>query len=116
MQLLPIQNEQRKDNPLPQVNYKHEKRQRELEKKKKKEQKIRSKLIKKPAQPKETPEQTPEKWDFASKPGYQERLFSRSYYFGRNINILKKPCGAEFRILLYQVINSMSIYEEYRYA
>jgi hypothetical protein len=42
-----------KDNPLPQVNYKHEKRQRELEKKKKKDQKIKSKLNKKPAQPEE---------------------------------------------------------------
>jgi hypothetical protein len=46
---------------LPQVNYKHEKRQRELEKKKKKEQKIKSKLSKKPVQPKDAPEQTPEK-------------------------------------------------------
>jgi hypothetical protein len=46
---------------LPQVNYKHEKRQRELEKKKKKDQKIKSKLIKKPAQPKENSEQAPEK-------------------------------------------------------
>jgi len=44
---------------LPQVNYKHEKRQRELEKKKKKDQKIRSKQIKKPTQTKETTEQTP---------------------------------------------------------
>jgi len=49
----------RKDNPLPQVNYKHEKRQRELEKKKKKDQKIKSKIVKKPAQPKDTTEQTP---------------------------------------------------------
>jgi len=55
------QYDQGKDHPLPQVNYKHEKRQRELEKKKKKDQKIKSKLIKKPAQPKETSEQTPEK-------------------------------------------------------
>jgi hypothetical protein len=46
---------------LPQVNYKHEKRQRELEKKKKKEQKIRSKLSKKPVQQKDAPEQIPEK-------------------------------------------------------
>jgi hypothetical protein len=61
LQVLPTQNDQRKDNPLPQVNYKHEKRQRELEKKKKKEQKIRSKLSKKPVQPKDAPEQTPEK-------------------------------------------------------
>jgi len=38
---------------LPQVNYKHEKRQRELEKKKKKDQKIKSKMVKKPAEPKE---------------------------------------------------------------
>jgi hypothetical protein len=45
---------------LPQVNYKHEKRQRELEKKKKKDQKIRSKLIKKPADQKETVEKAPE--------------------------------------------------------
>jgi len=44
---------------LPQVNYKHEKRQRELEKKKKKDQKIKSKIVKKPAQPKDTTEQTP---------------------------------------------------------
>jgi hypothetical protein len=41
---------------LPQVNYKHEKRQRELEKKKKKDQKIKSKVSKKPVQPKETPQ------------------------------------------------------------
>jgi hypothetical protein len=61
LQLPPKQNNQGKDNPLPQVNYKHEKRQRELEKKKKKEQKIKSKLIKKPVQPKETPEHAPEK-------------------------------------------------------
>ena len=44
-----------KDNPLPQVNYKHEKRQRELEKKKKKDQKIKEKLVKKPAATKTTP-------------------------------------------------------------
>jgi hypothetical protein len=43
---------------LPQVNYKHEKRQRELEKKKKKDQKIKSKQVKKPVQPKENAEQS----------------------------------------------------------
>jgi hypothetical protein len=46
----------RKDNPLPQVNYKHEKRQRELEKKKKKDQKIKSKVSKKTTTTKDTPE------------------------------------------------------------
>jgi hypothetical protein len=46
---------------LPQVNYKHEKRQRELEKKKKKDQKIKSKLVKKPAPTKDTPEAPAEK-------------------------------------------------------
>jgi len=40
---------------LPQVNYKHEKRQRELDKKKKKDQKIKEKLVKKPAPAKVTP-------------------------------------------------------------
>ena len=43
---------------MPQVNYKHEKRQRELDKKKKKDQKVKSKLVKKPTVTKETP-QTP---------------------------------------------------------
>jgi len=46
---------------LPQVNYKQEKRQRELEKKKKKDQKIKSKVSKKPVQSTENTAQTPEK-------------------------------------------------------
>jgi hypothetical protein len=61
LQLPPKQYNQGKDPPLPQVNYKHEKRQRELEKKKKKEQKIKNKLNKKPVQNKETPEEAPAK-------------------------------------------------------
>jgi hypothetical protein len=51
----------RKDNPLPQVNYKHEKRQRELEKKKQKDQKIKSKMVKKPVQTTGAPETPAEK-------------------------------------------------------
>jgi hypothetical protein len=40
---------------LPKVNYKHEKRQKELEKKKKKAEKIRLKEIKKNIKPEENP-------------------------------------------------------------
>ena len=44
-----------KDAPLPQINYKHEKRQKELEKKKKRAEKIRLKEIKKNVKPEENP-------------------------------------------------------------
>jgi hypothetical protein len=44
-----------KDDPVPKVNYKHEKRQRELDKKKKKAQKIKEKEIKKNIKPEENP-------------------------------------------------------------
>jgi hypothetical protein len=40
---------------LPKVNYKHEKRQRELDKKKKKAAKIKQKEIKKNIKPEENP-------------------------------------------------------------
>jgi hypothetical protein len=40
---------------LPPINYKHEKRQKELDKKKKKAEKIRQKEIKKNIKPEETP-------------------------------------------------------------
>jgi hypothetical protein len=44
-----------KDEPLPTVNYKYEKRQKELEKKKKKAEKTRLKEIKKTIKPEEKP-------------------------------------------------------------
>jgi hypothetical protein len=40
---------------LPKVNYKHEKRQKELEKKKKKAEKVRQKEIRKNTKPEEAP-------------------------------------------------------------
>jgi hypothetical protein len=50
-----------KDNPLPTINYKHEKRQKELEKKKKRAEKEKKKEIKKVNPPEETPPAAPEK-------------------------------------------------------
>jgi hypothetical protein len=44
-----------KDEPLPTINYKYEKRQKELEKKKKKAEKARLKEIKKNINPEEKP-------------------------------------------------------------
>jgi len=50
-----------KDGPLPTVNYKYEKRQKELVKKKKKAEKTRLKEIKKNIKPEEKPVPAPEK-------------------------------------------------------
>lgn len=49
---------QEQERPLPTINYKHEKRQKELDKKKKKEQKIKKKQSKKENPPAESPVKT----------------------------------------------------------